>query len=1437
MANTEGMPDEFVESLMTTTPASTASKRPTTTQSRVASSSLSAAERQRKRLQERMEMPVPQGGPAARIIRPSPQSRQREEEEAMRDENDNVGMADADDDAHQPMVDEATPASASILGNVLERTPTSSTLRKAPRAGKKQSRFAAAQQNKSLNGFPSVHVPLGTFCQPNKSKAKNTAGLSNNDGPRPVKVASKVVKRGAPSSAIPTLSSKADTITTESMLEAARRDAEGMIQGMTPEEIKEQQQELTAALSPDLVAFIKRRGAKGQKRTETEDAPSTDVATQSILPKHNAQEEKHRIAEVISKVQTHQDLDQAYHAIMQEPHPLENDKDGESHPIGGNEKNDFPLACDLLRSTNPRQTLWAARVVHQQLSMYLQQQQQTGVPVFRDWPLVLPVSLRCLLDQSVQANTGYILHTYVLQSLHSLLLLTAHPDHIVRVHPSDPPNAAELFSGFYLDDAIPTPRLDAAYSATPVKPLTTTEDKENNKTDSQAAAAYDTQSSSTSAQSDGEAFDRDPMWCILSKMKIVPRLAQLLAMTSGVALDWPQEAWISSIGIFAMIAQRSPGAASAIVHHEVILPRLIARVLPCLQDQDEADSTTDSGFTIAFALFRLLGTLARQSRVAAQSIPLVDLLPPLLARTPGIDLEFRVQQSGLALWRIALRYGLGLEALESMTTASARHLALPYTHRYSLSADFVSAMTQVLECAKFAKLKGTDLGKVFNKDSNGKLSIETVLSTLSLASTYLATTQRTVVLLPTTTIDSSSVDNSEECLRYRWNAARLRFLTNYWNLAEIHGAGNTEDETKSEEWSMEQVLTCLEAMEEWTEAGGLVELAWSHLSIYASCTDIQCGENDTMGREAAASAFLEAFVQLLLSLATSPNTTGNRMVLELTRSVSKHVLERILQGLRDASHQAPQTSSMSSRPAPLAQRGWINQCHFAAFKVFSHCLAIGEIQSSSDLHLIRMMVFNVLGRLERGNEAIAAVLFSQDVLFQAKGNPLDMGDESDNLPAGVNSASSPISSLFLSELCGSEFARKQLDHSFKLQHGFGVTKDGLGAFALDSLLSDADNQPKSPSSPFSADLSLPLGKLWLWQGLSGQIRIKEEGAVAQGFDEATNVVAAILGLLMELEDGDDLMDSSMAAGYSARIPLGAKLYYLMNVCLHTESVLRDDRVLDMAEALLERYWPRLKPFASIAEFSQACLQHTDPSKTKQDEVLEDKDKKLLELFNPEIPNEVSLSSEEMRSLEAFVDDMAEAYNDYGAQYDFFTKCMRLFLLPIFPSAIRCRTLRAIRGILHLLTLPTEVERPEELRVLLTHSVVPGGTAERDQPEFLDALTAIMVPNSGPRPLMGFVLMYSVAIMARNVSLALDAGEGLDGMKQRLIQMGRDAIELICRTTTELVGSSGSRDELVNATVKSLTFTDPAMQGGSELLKPHELDKLFEQLRSQVRRNE
>jgi hypothetical protein len=264
------------------------------------------------------------------------------------------------------------------------------------------------------------------------------------------------------------------------------------------------------------------------------------------------------------------------------------------------------------------------------------------------------------------------------------------------------------------------------------------------------------------------------------------------------------------------------------------------------------------------------------------------------------------------------------------------------------------------------------------------------------------------------------------------------------------------------------------------------------------------------------------------------------------------------------------------------------------------------------------------------------------------------------------------------------------------------------------------------------------------------------------------------------------------------------------VCLHPEVILRDERVVELAEAVFEKYCSQLQ-YSSLPDFSKACFHHTEPAKKElekgeDDQPGEEKDKRLLlELLNPDSHRDTSLPPEEMRSLEALLEDMVSAYRDFGAQYSFFTKCMRLFLSPIFPSSIRSRTLRELRGILHLLTLPEESESDAEMSKLLTRFVC-GGLPEKDgstqEPsDLLEAIVMTLLQERSSRPVDGFILNYSVATLARSLAIGLADEMALQASKRRLNQLDVRIAALVCDVGSEFLKGDESKNSLVEATVR------------------------------------
>jgi len=1287
------------------------------------------------------------------------------------------------------------------------------------------------------------------------------------------------------------------------MKEASQKESEAMLTGMSLEEIKDQQQEIEQALSPDLIAFLKNRRRKqnhnnssttGGKQEQPTTAPkkedcdgevaSMDSTVDNEKTKRQEKlaerEEKERIAKLVASIQTHEDLDSTYRAEMK--------GDVFGLDIGDNddnnkEKEQFLVACDLLRSSSPRQTLWAARTVSIKLEgliatkSFIQQKQRfqrndrkeeekmdsavastvveagnnQSIITTDELPSVLPVSMRCLLDKPLNSSCNYLLHTYALQSLYYLTILYAHPGHDVIYHNLSSlmscSTGVSVFQEDFMDDAVPSPSLDTAYPPMSVRPLDVDEKTGVAKISSQttaSAAAYMTSSSTASAVTDGVDFQKDPMWTLLSKMKILPRLAFLLEHQQHMKDIIPAEALIAICGIVSMVGQRSPGAASAIVQHKSLISLLLNRMLERVQqgwssektrhqqetnsiNVSDSDGDEHKGNGIVLATMRLFCIVSRQSRVAAEGLPLEDILPPLMAAGLASSYpQFRIQQHALFLWRTVLRYGLGLEALASMLTESARHFALPYFHKFSLSSEFLSSFTLVLECVKVVRSKtanNTLTAKIGDKTSEPTTRITSATIDIAETATKILASTLPMVFPKTLTIApiNDPNDNKNWISTCRWNASRLLYLSAWFQLFDptinpaVTGDVSVEDYISLDD--QESLLLMLQA---WVEPSGDVQRAWHSVAKWCDPSlgfEKASSDTDTSIRsEAAASGFLNAYFSIALVLLRS--TVPNRRLKDIKRTLHEKIVGMIFEGLNfvmDTSVAIGTSNDVSSSSMSSAREGWINQCYFAVAKFCFHSMSMGLAGSSSDLTLTRSLVFSLLGRLQKGNEAVAAVVFSSDILFQTCGDPaLD-----DDVASTKLSTSSPISSMFLGEICGSESARKQLDHSFKLQHGFGITSAGFGPFASDSLLSCADKPNTAPSAAKDGpdDQTLPLGKLWLWQCLSGSIKMRED-VVAVGTKEAADVIASVLELILELDETEEVMD---IVGYTGRLPIGSKLYYLMNVCLHHEHVLRDERILNTGEVVLDRY---LQNFGcnenDITDFCQECLDHSghtgkmersDDGEEAHD-ALEEKDKKLLDDFANALTINLAdskLSSEQIRALVAFLEDLATAYRDYGAQYDFFTKCIRVFLLPMFPSLIRCRGLKELQNMLHLLTLSRETEDENEMMQLLLNSLTGGLPAAdnslRDGTDVLNAV-AKAIAAASTRPLEGYTRHFCIGMLARNFAISLSTKQGIEISRKRLERLKTKNVMGVCKATELFLRSGdGTKNSLVKAIIDSSSF--------------------------------
>jgi hypothetical protein len=112
---------------------------------------------------------------------------------------------------------------------------------------------------------------------------------------------------------------------------------------------------------------------------------------------------------------------------------------------------------------------------------------------------------------------------------------------------------------------VSAPPLDTCYASIAVQPLAVGGTEQPIAVSGTENAAYTTSSTSASAQSDDEVFGKDPMWTFLSRMRMITRIAELLQSKEVPSSQLHDEALVAICGILAMLGQRSPGAASAIV--------------------------------------------------------------------------------------------------------------------------------------------------------------------------------------------------------------------------------------------------------------------------------------------------------------------------------------------------------------------------------------------------------------------------------------------------------------------------------------------------------------------------------------------------------------------------------------------------------------------------------------------------------------------------------------------------------------------------------------------------------------------------------------------------------------------------------------------------------------------------------------------------------
>ena len=564
---------------------------------------------------------------------------------------------------------------------VMERDPTIMRI-SSDNNSKNNSLFAKNKmKNKSptiiqKSGFPTLDIPIGQLT--NKRNTKNT---SNN----PTK----------------------DQIMNHSTDANNSSAAQELLNQMSPEEIQQSVQELKQILSPATIDFLRQRRQQQQQQQQQqqpEEMKKTDKYKKQMNQNmnHDEKEKKEEMARLLSSIQTEEELDQLF--AQQYPSALLQTKEE-------GQENELEKVTILLRSTSIRQRVFATKRVYELLSSSSQQSQQKLPPL-------LPVSLRYLLDDTTNniSTSGYLLQSYALRALEQLLVI------LLDASSSNYSQLVHIYTNYYLQDhSIPGMIPD-----TKKQNIVVAESNTNNGNGKEYGQVLLQQNvSSETSSKDAIAFYKDPCGTLLTRMKIIPRLSQLLSNTTMA-----EGSWNAICRIFQYLCQRSPGVATVMVNHPTIFQLLLHKLHP---------SSTTTTTTTRIAILQLFCTMARVSRNAATCLAQKqhDLFLPLLLMSE--DHEETISSTSLILWRTLLSYGLSVcsELVQSMIS---QHSSSPFCKKKSLSNGYISCFTKICQLVKVLTPASTNeqmMKSLFSSSMNEETTTCLAMSGMWLSSTVL----------------------------------------------------------------------------------------------------------------------------------------------------------------------------------------------------------------------------------------------------------------------------------------------------------------------------------------------------------------------------------------------------------------------------------------------------------------------------------------------------------------------------------------------------------------------------------------------------------------------------------------------------------------------------------------------------------------------------
>lgn len=1182
---------------------------------------------------------------------------------------------------------------------------------------KKISKFKLRQMQKNestKSGFPSFDIPVGKLT---RSGGKARANFNT-----------------------PTSSSPQQTVKKEKVIASVKNDqsdADKMIANMSKEEISESISEIESILSPDMINFLKNR----KKTTKVSQSPKGAEKKSIINQKSEAQEKKDvqtlkpstdnrtNTSKLLSNIRTEEELEKAFVETFNSTLVTEDKDENETS---------LEKATELLRSTSTRQRLMGAKIACELLEERLKNQ-KSNEPVEKscDYPDLLPVALRCILDAPSPFKQQQII-LFSLKALSILVRLFVHPEHRLNVECKIDRNTEnDVYQQYFMNDDAPITASSKLYQSDSKAPASAIP---------AADGCYTTDASAESAKADAAAFYSDPAWTLLSRMRIIPCLSNILLSYQKVksSVDFSIESsTIESIcTILCTLSLRSPGAAVAMAQNKHLFPVLINMTLDPNNDESQSFVVNTS---LAFPTIYLSSVIARQSREASKAIEekVLESILYITASKALNDEEHVLQQWCLILWRTMLRYGLGLNILSSILPMSVERLTESSDSTHNIAAEYFSAYSVICDCAKFASLH-----RGFKNTDNKNLLTDDGRETLAMSGMWLSSHVESVANL----LSRHSIDlDTDEGLKLA--ASKLRFLTSYFEAATPSDIMGNISAPKNvihvPVLSFEKIIPVIEKI---LQPGDF----WNCLQVVISPRE----ESVTSKKYASAHSFINAFFKLIViaqsKMQKSLKSREEGKMSENNQAQLLDIMERLFVGTTQALT-APGKQISNYKNVSLATKRYSNICR----STISYFLldAIPLVQSKVPMSGIQSYIFSLIGSFERGEEALAVQILSYNVLFSEVAKEREL--------FGVLS----LRDIMLKEFCIGPVSQTQLDHSFKLSGSAGLLTSGIGPFGLESLRSETDKRapPNESSGTDSTDLEpsiLPVGQDWIWKLLSSSSSAKDsESDSAQQATE--DIINAALRIIIHIEN--------TKMPYADFIGKGSKMYFLLNSCFAPESVLRSQNFENLFLEAFSKY--DTISTGDTKAFLTSCYFHSSHHrKSIMDGA--DYDKVLEVFFNHTVgPNDMDmLSRKSVQAIDDFVNDLSTGFIDFGAQYTSFIYGIRFLLMPTFPIRIKKHLLEKIKDLLHLLTTQEELDNPAKLQISLSKFLLGGNRlfddSERDNPAWLDLLASTLSKmDTTIQRREGFFYVYAISSLARNLaSSSVKCECGLKAMKKRLRNM-------------------------------------------------------------------